>query len=62
LEGVVEQVERSGKQTAREMNDALRTTEGNVNSSQKELERDIRALRKEVDTKIQKAMDNPLAK
>ena len=62
LEGVVEQVERSGKQTAREMNDALRTTEGNVNSSQKELERDIRALRKEVDTKIQKAMDNPVAK
>jgi hypothetical protein len=62
LEGVVEQVERSGKQTAREMNDALRTTEGNVNSSQKELERDIRALRKEVDTKIQKAMENPLAK
>jgi hypothetical protein len=44
LEAVVEQVERSSKQ------------------SQRETDQDIRALRKEIDTKIQKAMDNPLAK
>lgn len=44
LETVVEQVERSSKQ------------------SQRETDQDVRALRKEIDTKIQKAMDNPLAK
>jgi hypothetical protein len=43
LETVVEQVERTSKQ------------------SQRETDQDIRALRKEIDTKIQKAMDNPLA-
>ena len=44
LEKVVEQVERDGKQLARET------------------DQDIRNLRKEIDNKIQKAMDNPLAK
>ena len=43
LETVVEQVERTSKQ------------------SQRETDQDIRALRKEIDNKIQKAMDNPLA-
>lgn len=44
LEGIVEQVERSQKQ------------------SQREIDQDVRMLRKEIDTKIQKALDNPLAK
>lgn len=43
LESVVEQVERTSKQ------------------SQRETDQDIRALRKEIDSKIQKALDNPLA-
>lgn len=43
LESIVEQVERSSKQ------------------SQRETDQDIRALRKEIDTKIQRAIDNPLA-
>lgn len=43
LEGIVEQVERSSKQ------------------SQRETDRDVRDLRKEVDDKIKKALDNPLA-
>jgi len=43
LESIVEQVERSSKQ------------------SQRETDQDLRALRKEIDTKIQRAMDNPLA-
>ena len=51
LEGVVEQVERTAKQSAREANEA-----------QKEAEREIRQVRKEIDSKIQKALDNPLAK
>jgi hypothetical protein len=43
LEKVVEQVERDGKQLARET------------------DQDVRNIRKEIDNKIQKAMDNPLA-
>jgi hypothetical protein len=50
LEGVVEQVERNAKLMAREANDA-----------QKEQERELRQVRKEVDDKIKKALDNPLA-
>jgi len=43
LESIVEQVERTSKQ------------------SQRETDQDIRQLRKEIDSKIQKALDNPLA-
>lgn len=50
LEGVVEQVERSSKQVQRE-----------VNQSQKEQDVEMRQLRKEIDDKIKKALDNPLS-
>ena len=50
LEGVVESVERNSKQMQREMSQV-----------QKEIENDIRQVRKETDTKIQRALDNPLA-
>lgn len=50
LEGVVESVERNSKQMQREMSQV-----------QKEIETDIRQVRKETDTKIQRALDNPLA-
>jgi hypothetical protein len=43
LEVVVEQVERTSKQT------------------QRESENDVRQLRKDIDSKIQKALDNPLS-
>jgi type I site-specific restriction endonuclease len=50
LEGVVEGVERSSKQTQREtMQDV------------KEVRNELRDVRKEVDDKIKKAIDNPLA-
>ena len=51
LEGVVESVERSSKQMAREATQA-----------QKETDQELRQVRKEIDSKIQKALDNPLAK
>lgn len=51
LEGIVDSVERGAKQSAREANEA-----------QKESEREIRTIRKEIDQKIQRALDNPLAK
>jgi outer membrane murein-binding lipoprotein Lpp len=51
LENTVEQVERSQKQSARE-------TAQDVNDVRK----DLKALDQSVDRKIQKALDNPLAK
>ena len=50
LEGVVEQVERGSKQTQREVNQSL-----------KEQDSELRGLRREIDDKIKKALDNPLA-
>lgn len=49
LENVVEQVERSAKQVQRE-----------VSQAQKEQDAELRQMRKEVDDKIKKALDNPL--
>ncbi len=50
LENVVEQVERSAKQMQRE-----------VNQAQKDQDAELRQVRREVDDKIKKALDNPLA-
>jgi tetrahydromethanopterin S-methyltransferase subunit B len=50
LEGVVEQVERSSKQTQRETSQDV-----------KEVRNEIKQLEKDVDKKIQRALDNPLA-
>ena len=50
LEGVVEGVERSSKQLQRETLQDV-----------KEVQNELRVIRKEVDDKIKKAMDNPLA-
>jgi prefoldin subunit 5 len=50
LEGVVEQVERGARQTQREVNQAL-----------KDQDTELRGLRREIDDKIKKALDNPLA-
>ena len=73
LEGVVENVERSNKQSARETSEELKSLQKEVNSSikqseqtvrqvQNNLDSELRSIRKEVDSKIQKAIDNPLAK
>jgi glutamate synthase domain-containing protein 1 len=50
LEGVVEQVERSSKQVQRE-------TQQDV----KEVRNEVKQLEKDVDKKIQRALDNPLS-
>jgi methyl-accepting chemotaxis protein len=73
LEGVVENVERSAKQTSRETDQAVKEARDEVRQVRKEaentakaLERDMasatKALNNEVDRKIQRALDNPLAK
>ena len=72
VEGVVEQVERNQKQSAREVEQAVqavrnetRATTKEVESQMKEVNREtqaaIKQLQREVDGKIQKALDNPLA-
>ena len=72
LEGVVENVERSSKQNQRETDASVkevqqelrknsRELDQNIKQSQRETEQAIRGLQREVDNKIQKALDNPLA-
>lgn len=51
LEGVVDNVERSAKQTQRE-----------VQLDVVDVRKDLKQLNKEIDSKIQRALDNPLAK
>jgi len=54
VEGVVENMERSAKVSQRETDQAIKEIK-------KESEAEIRVLRKEVDDKIKKALDNPLS-
>ena len=72
LEGVVDSVERSAKQSQRETDVSVkevqqelrknsRELDQNIKQSQRETEQAIRGLQREVDNKIQKALDNPLA-
>ena len=72
LEGVIENVERASKQTARETEVAIRDIRSDVKATTKEIEaankaqdREInqrmQTLQREVDNKIKKALDNPLA-
>jgi len=51
VEGVVESVERTSKESARETVQDVR-----------DVRNELKALSKEIDEKIQKALDNPLAK
>ena len=73
LETVVDNVERSTKQSQRETDQSVkdvqqelrknsRELDQNIKQSQRETSEAIRSLQREVDTKIQKAIDNPLAK
>jgi hypothetical protein len=55
LEGVVDNVERNAKQSQRE-------TEIEVRTIKKETEQALKQLNRDVDSRIQKALDNPLAK
>ena len=72
LESVVENVERSSKQMARETDQSVkdvqqelrrnsRDVDAAVKQSAKETDQAIKQLQREVDAKIQRAIDNPLA-
>ena len=49
------------KTDIRRLESVVETVERSSKQSQRETDQDVRVLRKEVDSKIQKAMDNPLS-
>lgn len=72
LEGVVENIERSSKtdqrltdstvkEIKRDVDSTLKEVNRELVKNQKETQTEIRALRAEVDSKIKKALDNPLS-
>lgn len=72
VESVVEQVERNQKQSTREVEQAVQAVRNETRATTKEVEQQmkevnretqnaIKQLQREVDGKIQKALDNPLA-
>ena len=50
------------KQDIRRLENVVEQVERSSKTSQRETEQDVRQLRKDIDSKIQKALDNPLAK
>jgi len=50
------------KQDLRKLETIVESVERNSKQAQRETETEVRQLRKEIDSKIQKALDNPLAK
>ena len=62
LEGVVDSVERGSKQSQRETDLAVKEVRDELRRNGKEQEQALKQLNREVDNKIQKALDNPLAK
>ena len=73
VENVVEQVERASKQSQREAEQAVQSVRNESRAAIKETEQHmkevtresqaaIKAIQRDIDSKIQKALDNPLAK
>lgn len=62
LEGVVDGVERSSKQSQRETDISVKEVQAELRQTRKELDLAIKDTNVNVDKKIQRALDNPLAK
>ena len=62
LETVVDNVERSVKQSQRETDQSVKDVQQELRRNGREMDQAIKSVQREVDSKIQKAMDNPLAK
>lgn len=62
LEGTVESVERSSKQSQRETDISVKDVQTELRQTRKELDLAIKDTNANVDKKIQRALDNPLAK
>jgi uncharacterized protein YoxC len=61
LEGVVDTVERSSKQSQRETDISVKEVQSELRQTRKELDIAIKDTNANVDKKIQRALDNPLA-
>lgn len=61
LESVVDSVERQAKQSARDTDQDLKIMNKNVESKMQKIADDQEKLKHDIDKKIQKALDNPLA-
>lgn len=61
LEGVVENLERSTKQSQREVDDTVKAVNKDMNKLERDTAVELRSIRNEIDSKIKKALDNPLA-
>ena len=61
LEGVVDSVERSSKQSQRETDQSVKEVQAELRRNGKETDQAIKEVRREVDNKIKQALDNPLA-
>jgi IMP dehydrogenase/GMP reductase len=69
VEGVVENVERSQKQATRETDQSvqavrneMQAVRSELRANSKETDANLKQIERTVDMKIQKALDNPLAK
>ena len=69
VEGVAENVERSVKQSQRETDQSVQAVRGEIQgvrselrATTKEVDQSLKSIERSVDMKIQKALDNPLAK
>jgi ABC-type transporter Mla subunit MlaD len=61
LESVVDQVERSAKQSQRETDISVKEVQSELRQTRKELDVAIKDTNSNLDRKIQRALDNPLA-
>jgi hypothetical protein len=61
LEGVVDSVERGSKQSQRETDISVKEVQSELRQTRKELDIAIKDTNANVDKKIQRALDNPLA-
>ena len=61
LEGVVENVERSTKQMARDTDQQVREVQSELRKNSRDMDNSIKQVQREVDNKIKQAIDNPLA-
>jgi hypothetical protein len=61
VDSTLKEVRRYSDQTVKEINQEITKNNQEMARNQKETQAEIRALRREVDDKIKKALDNPLA-
>ena len=61
LEGVVDSVERSSKQLQRETLADVKDMRNELRDTRKEVEREMRTQKADLEKKLKEAVDNPLA-